>query len=81
MCVCLCHLFYIENEINNMDNLDDLLKDCNFRDFEQLVPHLKDRMILRKKYNEYVSFIFISFKLRDTKFLCIYMIIIVHLLL
>lgn len=66
-CVCPCHLFYIENEINNMDNLDDLLKDYNFRDFEQLVPNVKDRIKLRKKYNDYVSFIFISFKLHDTK--------------
>lgn len=79
MYMCPCHLFYTENEISNMDNLD-LLKDCNFHDFEQLIPNIKDRIILRKKYNDYVRFIFISFKFHNIqKFLYIYIITIVYL--
>lgn len=45
--------------------MDELLKDCNFRDFVQLIPTITHRLKLRKKYNDYVRFTFISLKFRN----------------
>lgn len=57
--------FISVNGINNIENLGDFLRDCNFRDFEQLIPSVIDRITFRKKYNDYIRFIFIFFKFYD----------------
>lgn len=57
---CFCFLFYIyiANGIETISHLSDLLRECNFRDLEKLIPILADRLRLRSKYDDYVSFVY-----------------------
>lgn len=41
---------------SRIENFGDLLKDYNFRNFEQLILIVINQITLHKKYNDYVSF-------------------------
>ena len=62
LCKSFCYLSYTANGIDDLDNLNDLLKECNSREFKELIPVI-NRLKLRRKYDDYVGFIFITFNL------------------
>ncbi|KAL0101894.1 hypothetical protein PUN28_018446 [Cardiocondyla obscurior] len=41
------------NGINSLESVGNLIKDCNFRDFEHIVPVVKNQMTLWKKYYDF----------------------------
>jgi len=44
------------NDIKSMDDLSDLLNECNSPDFNKLIPNIVNRIKLRRHFHEYVCF-------------------------